>query len=518
MKRLRRFGALCAFMLLFVPSAASAGIHVQSIWRNVGGDFGAFYCSGSVALSGQNPYLVEPLRSCENEHQPLKGRSDRVVDPSPLPGYDLAFFGLLARLPYASAKLLWYAILFGSLLITAVALARLTKLPLPFVFMSIALVDGALNFTYGQLPPVVVAALTVGAYFLERQRYGVAAIAASAAMLEPHLGLPACIAMFIWFPRCRVAFGVVGCALLAASLTTGGVAQTLAYFTTYLPVHAQSELVANDQFSLSSLLHVARLSDRLALMLGTLSYLIMTCIGVWLGHYAARALRSDAFVVLLPPAAILVGGSFIHDIQFAVALPAALLLCSKTRPRVLPWIALGLLAFPWYSYSGGWFSFGIAVRVTGLIVTGSIAAIALSARPPTARRTGIVLSMVAFLGLLFTFTHLPGPRSEPQIAAPSAIISGKILASENWGAYLRATPSLVTPSFDDVARKMPTWLGTLLLLAAALRLRSPSAAGATPSVRSRTSLDVRPAQFANDVARERLGVAFVRVPPETLAP
>ena len=469
-------------MLLFATSPASASTHAQSIWRNAGGDFGAFYCSGSVALGGRNPYLVEPLRSCENAHQPLRGRSDMVVDPSPLPGYDLAFFALLARLPYATAKLLWYGILLISVLITTVTLTRLTRLPLPFVFLSIALVDGALNFTYGQLPPVVVAALSLAAYLIERQRYGLAAVAASAAMLEPHLGLPACIAMFVWFPRCRLPFAVTACALIAAALSMGGVALNLAYFTTYLPAHAQSELVASDQFSLSALLHAAGFSDRLALLLGTLSYLVMTCIGVWVGRRAALALRSDAFVALLPPAAILVGGSFIHDIQFAVALPAALLLCSKTRPQVVPWLALCLLAFPWYSYSSGSFSFGVAVRVAGLILTGWLAAIALSARPTSVRTSGTVISMVAFCALVFTFTHLTAPRSDSRNAVPSGIISGEVLASENWGAYLRATPALDRPSFGDVARKVPTWLGTLLLLALAVRSHSRSRSPADVSL------------------------------------
>lgn len=108
-----------------------------------------------------------------------------------LPGYDLAFFSLLGRLPYGIAKALWYLSLFASLLVAAFAIARLTRFPIVAVVAFLASVDGVLNFTYGQLPPIVVAALALSAYLLERRRYVWSAIIASISMLEPNLGLPA---------------------------------------------------------------------------------------------------------------------------------------------------------------------------------------------------------------------------------------------------------------------------------------------------------------------------------------
>ena len=101
-----------------------------------------------------------------------------------------------------------------------------------------------------------------------------------------------------------------GCAaLLAADVAATGPATALAYFTTYLPVHAATEIVASDQYSLTHLLHVAGVGDRLAMAAGTLSYAVMTLLGIVAGWRAARYLEMPSLIAFAPPAFALFGGS-----------------------------------------------------------------------------------------------------------------------------------------------------------------------------------------------------------------
>ena len=460
-------------LLLATSSAADAG--PSDIFRGAGPDFAAFYCSGYASAHHQNPYLVEPLRSCEGRVQPSPGRSSSVVDPSPLPGYDLALFGLLARLPYELAKILWFLALFASIGLATVATARLTRLPAIAVFVFLLAVDGVLNLSYGQIPPLVVAAVAVAAYFVERKRYVWAAVVASSTMIEPNVGLPACLAMMLFLPRCRLSLAVAAGVLAFVALIVGGVGQNLAYFTTYLPAQARAELVATDQFSLSALLHLVGVPDRMSLLLGSISYIGMLCLGVYLARRAARAYASDAFYVLLPPAAALLGGSYVHDVQFAAALPAALLLFAKTKPsRYVPWIAVSLLVFPWFSYSSGGHFEGAAIRAIGFIATLWLAAIALSSQARRARLVGVAGAAFAFVALLFAFAHARPSMVASQSAIPDALQAPDATASADWGAYLRATPSLSMVTPGRQLEKVPFWLGILLILFEVARTPIPA--------------------------------------------
>ena len=73
------------------------------------GDFRAFYCAGAAVAQHANPYLEEPLRSCEqNAGPPAEPAFLRPVAlPAPLPPYALALFVPFARLPFPAAALLY---------------------------------------------------------------------------------------------------------------------------------------------------------------------------------------------------------------------------------------------------------------------------------------------------------------------------------------------------------------------------------------------------------------------------
>lgn len=456
--------ALCALAL--VPSRALAG--PTKLFSGLGGDFGAFYCSGAAVTQHANPYLVEPLRACEERVQPNPDRTAGVVTPSPLPGYDLALFAALAHLPYGLAKLFWYAVLLGSLALATLCLARLTRFPPLLILVVLLPVDGFLNLSFGQLPPVIVAAVSLAALLIERERYVAAAVVASVSMLEPHIGAPACLAMFLFFPGCRRAFGAIAVALAALSLATGGLAQNIAYFKTHLPEQAWGELVAADQFSLSAVLHLLHFPDKLALAIGTLSYVVMAGAGIWLGRYAARALESPAFVVLIPAAAALFAGTYVHDVQFAAALPAALLFCAKERKRIAPWIVLGLLLVPWFTYGTGGHTIGLAIRLLCALAIAWLTLLATRDMPLRTRQIATGSAVAGFIVLLGFCAVLPHRTAGDPSAIPPDFLKPEASAQDNWAAYLRVTPSLSRTSLREEFEKVPFWLGVLgiLLLAA----------------------------------------------------
>jgi len=476
----RRAGLVAAatFAAFVVLVAIQAALRPQnSLLAAAGLDFRAFYCSGSVANAGADPSLVEPLRACEHGVQWAQDWPREMVIPSPLPPYDLAAFAALAHLPYAQAKIAWYLALVGAIFWSAYLLARMTRLPALFVIAALLGGNGLLCLVYGQLPPLVVAALTTAAWLVERRRYAWAGVAAAAAMIEPHLGLPACLAMLLLLPRARAAVLASLAALAAVGTAVAGWPQTVAYFAKDLPIHAASELVATDQYSLSHLLHVAGMGDRAALLLGSLSYLFMLAAGIVLARRVCAALGREAFVVSLPTAVVLFGGSFIHETQFVAALPAALLLAAAARrARWAAWTAVALLSVSWFSFSAPAHALDAAAFAVGLGAVVTAAVLASSGRAPLVRAAAGACAACAVLAMALGFRQLPGPAAPSDVVLPAAVTAASAQASANWAAYLRGTPELSVPSPRKELEKVPSWLAIVLLA---------FAAGAQPATRRR---------------------------------
>ncbi len=80
----------------------------------------------------------------------------------------------------------------------------------------------------------------------------------------------------------------------------------------------------------------------------------MVVAGTILAGMLAKKTRNEAFIVCVPPAFAVFGGTFIHITQIAAALPAAVLLAAYA-PRAyrnLAVVVLLLLAVPWvWAYS-----------------------------------------------------------------------------------------------------------------------------------------------------------------------
>lgn len=432
-----------------------------------GNDFPAFYCAGSAILAHANPYAVEPLRSCEHA---LPNGSDiprQYVTPAPLPPYALDVFALLAELPYRVAAWLAFAVLCGACIWLARALARLTTLPSGAIASALLFSAGLSSLVFGQLPPLVTLAVVLCGVSLVRGDDVLAAFWAAAATIEPHVGAPVALSLFLLRPASRgwlVGFGALAVAASILAVTPQG---ALAYLTVVLPAHAHAELLTVDQFSLSHVLAIAGVSDKMALATGTLSYLLTLALGVVAASAASRRLDVAA-IAYIPAATSLLAGTFVHQIELVAALPAAFLCIARGTPA-LAWTGRFLVAVI------AAVPFTVAMENRPLVDALALfcAGGALIGAVPfgetldfTHTLGGFVLaaSVVAF-PLAIEHVTLPAiPSRVPVVATLPASND----ASDNWGAYLRSDPRYATPRLDAEVSKLPVWLGLLGLLGVTL--------------------------------------------------
>jgi hypothetical protein len=418
--------------------------------------FLAFYCAGSIAANGENPYRIQPLMACE--HRAGSIVPDGVVEPAPLPGYALAFFSLFRTLPYATAAMVWAAILLMTLIVATWALARSTGLPWYLIAAALAPNAAFVSVGYGEIPPLCIGALSLSAYLLARKRYTLAALAASVVMLEPHVGLAACLSLFWFVPRARPALVFAGLLFAVAGVATLGWDGNVEFLQTALPSHARSEIVAVDQYSLTWILYALGVPAREALRGGSLSYAVMLAAGLYFARRLATSMRSDELLVLIPAAAVLIGGVFIHDIQMVIALPAALLVASRSSAwrRSLAYIAVALVAIPWGVLG--------SQRTLAFLSIAVFAVLAIDGRfgQPFWKRAAALAAGAFAVLFIASASPSPGlPLQPPAVRAPDA------QASENWQEYIEREAAMAPTTRRSVLRKVLVWTGFATLALAA---------------------------------------------------
>jgi len=422
----------CALALPF--AAVSVGSLVQ---RGVAtpvtnpADFRTFACAARVLASGQDPYRTEPLRTCEHAGTREFGLAmfDGLVLPAPLPPYALLLFLPLASLPFPAANLLWFAISLAAVGLAAVALVRLGGVPLPVAGLAMFGAAAYVSLPLGQVVPLVVALLCGAALAARSGRYRVAAVLCALATIEPHIALPACLALLIFEPRARAALVALGIVALVASLAVAGPNVCLEYVRDVVPAHAGSQVGRLDlQYSLTALLHAVGVGAPAALLLGTLSYAAMVIAGIALAGVLAGRYADAAFLVLLPPAFALAFGTYVHLAQMAIALPAiALLIGHARRPwmRRTAYAALVALSIPWAS----------------------------------------IADSGAFDAVLWP--HATPPRA---VALPPADVSALAETTESDFAAGGGYGSNGATLLESLALKVPTWAALLLLIAISAKL------------------------------------------------
>jgi hypothetical protein len=419
----------------------------------------SFYCAGEAVRTGNTPYLVEPLRSCEHRAAPTEPLQNAGgVEPAPLPGYALAAFAAFSLLPLKFAHLFFAWLLMAALLVAAYAVARLTGYAFPAVLLAFV-PAGFVNLVYGEIPPLIVAAVALAGLFAAQRKYELAGGVAAITMLEPHVGLPCCAALFLWLPRTRKTLLVCGAAAAVASVLALGFERNVDYFRTVLPAQAASELDANDQYSLTRLLYVLGVAGPLALRIGGISYLAMAALGIVLGKVLARRLDEPELIVFLPAATVLLGGSYIHDLQMVFALPAALVLMRHARRgAALLWAATILLAIVW---DHQWGIYTPLFFVTPILFPWLIR----EAPSLRARMLGSAIAIAMLGAVLVTTHHSPnGPAQPSRAPMPAGPLEPQRNASIAWNAWLRANPSESVPTLGDFVTKLPTWFGLIVLI------------------------------------------------------
>lgn len=443
--------ALAALIVAIVFAPASRHLQPTGALR----DFNAFYCAGAAIDAGADPYLAEPLGACERTPKPfgLHSGIPNLAMPAPLPPYALAPFALLARVPYGTAALLWLALSLACVFATAWALRDLTGLPLAALLAALALNDGYAAMSLGQIVPLAVAALACAAWALARGRPGLAAAAAAVTMIEPHVGLPVCLSLFLFAPRTRTVLLASGAALGALSLAFGGVARNLEYLRAVVPAHTLSELVNEKQLSLTFLAHQFGASDATALRLGSFSYLAMLAFGLLVSRALAERLGAPALLAALPPVFTLVGGPFVHVLQMAAMIPAAAILYAALPSR-RPALAcvLGLAAVPWVQFLNLGFVFPLLVALATLVLASTLGV-----------RRPLVAAALACAAMAFAVWPTQYLVDFPDPAA--ALARGydpAALAQQSWGIFVRQFMQSNGTAYT--LAKLPTWAGLLALV------------------------------------------------------
>jgi hypothetical protein len=447
-----------ALASLVLAIAALALVRHGEVGRQ---SFKAFYCAGAAVKERRDPYLVEPMRSCERQIAPST-EPDGYVEPAPLPGYALVPFALLATVPAKVAAPIFALCLVLAAILSAWCLAPLLPAPRAAVLLALAPLT-LLNVAFGEIPPFALLAICACAYFLSTQRWVGAGIAVCAALIEPNVGLPAALAVFLFAPRTRVPIAICAVALAVVSVAALGVAANLQYFTSVLPTMADAELNAADQYSLAHLLYAGGMSAALSQLLSKIWFVVAMALGIGLAGIFARRDRQPELLPLLPPASVLLLGIYLHDIQMLLALPAALVLASRVRGEALRAIAAAacaLLIAVWTQ--------PLARATVILDAVGVAAGVYVLIRGTLTRRVVASAAAVvaAVLGLVL-LQHVSPPPTAEQLVTHEFHSASNELGPAAWARYLESTPALLG---QQLARKMPTWLGLFVIMLCALQL------------------------------------------------
>jgi hypothetical protein len=425
-------------------------------------DFRVVYCGERAVLREHaDPYRVEPLRSCEHDAGLEGGEPAWSVTPYPLPGYAAAAFAPLAFLPYRSAREAWIALLVLSFGLAAAAIATILEASAFAAGLVFAPTLGLLNLEYGEPVLVSVAAFCLAALALHARRPKLAAVAAALSLVEPHVGLPAALGVYAFAPGARRTLVVAVAILAALGLLTLGLATNLEYARGFLPAQARAELPAADQFSLSRLLYQFGVAPGTALLVGSVSYVCTTLAGLWFARVFVARSGTRAAYVLLPVATAMLGGPFIHDVQIAAAVPAALLLAERSWAARA---AVALLALDWTA------PLKECIVPAFAAAAGTSAVVLRDASPlQRAAYAGGAVAVVLALAVALPFSPQPPSRAAPLGAVkPGAIVASE-LSSIPWGLRIAANPSWSESGLRTAIVKIPIWTGLLLLPLSLLR-------------------------------------------------
>jgi hypothetical protein len=344
--------------------------------------------------------------------------------------------------------------------LTVAATAQIIGRPAFGVALLMAPTVGILNLRFGETVPFAIAAIALAGLALEKRRPVIAAVFTALALLEPAIGLPAALGLFLLAPRARIALAGFVAVLAAIGVFAFGIARNLEYAFAFLPAHEHAELIASDQYSFTHLAYEFGASARVASLAGSISYAIAVVVGLVLARRVMS--RNASLIVLLPVAASMFGGPFVHDVEIAAALPAAIVLARDSR---IAQIGVVLLSVSWTQY---WRFNLVPIAATAL------GAVLLFVRSIPRR---IVYAAAAFVSLTIANIAIPLQGAVPETIATAPVhIAPTDLSSVPWEKRIESTTSRRFDRTDPLV-KLPTWLGLLLLPFGARSLRSTATSG-----------------------------------------
>lgn len=455
----RAFGTALFGFLLAAGFLRAVG-HIDVLPHSNVLDYRVIACGERAVLQHADPYRTEPLRSCEHGVAREQNEPAWSVTPFSLPPYSAALFLPLGALDFGTGRTLWFVLIVLATSLTAAAVAEILDVSALGVAFVLTPTVGILNLHYGETVPFALAAVVLAALALERGRPTLAAVAAGVALLEPAIGLPAVLGLILLVPAARrpliITVGIVG----ALGFVAFGYARNLEYLRVFLPAHQHAELYARDQFSLTRLAFVLGAPERIASALGSVSYVVALAVGVVTARLAGGRLRMPALFVLLPLALSTLGGPFVHDVEIAVALPAAIVL---GRQSWLARVAVVLLAMQWEA--------ALRFDIVYALVAAFGATLLYVPTAALSRRIAYTLAVAAAVVVLRV--ALPQSPEQSQVASgqtPPGLVATSI-SSVAWEWRIRQTAAWHAVDAANGIRKIPTWLGLVFLPIAASKVR-----------------------------------------------
>ena len=451
---------LISALSLLIVVRALAGLHDGDAFI----DLRPMYCAGAAVLEHADPYAVEPLRSCEIARglNPPSG-----VMPAPVPGYVLAPFAVLARLPYEIVLISWIIAALGALIAIVMLTARLAGLsalaPMLLLFWPV----GYFPINLGQLSIVGTLGIVLAAFAAQRRRWRLAAVGAMLALVQPQLGLPIIVVSALFFTKARKALLVGVVVLVVLSVATVGANGTLRYLTVELPRHAASEAHWPYQMSLTWILAYNRASESVAVTAGSLSTLVLLAIAVYVAWRFHRAGMDDVAILSAGGCGALFG-SFIHGQQMESILPLAIVLTARARfAAFVPAFATVLLSVAWAPIAGSVLKRGETILQNVGVLVGIF--VNLTTRSSERRQAipafagAVTIAAVLCVWAWFLPAFDPPPHLSP--AATARITASGPLASDQWKTFADLSYRGKHIGEQLIAWKIYSWLGVMLVLA-----------------------------------------------------
>jgi len=265
----------------------------------------------------------------------------------------------------------------------------------------------------GQVAPISIAFLVAAALVLRKGAERAAAMMAAAAMIEPHIALPVCLAMFVARPKTRLV--LLACALVLGTVSVFalGLQQNIEYVQRVLPAQIAVESDFSDQYSLTSLAMTLGLSKGPSVALGQGSYILLVSLAVLLAYrYSGRRQGDPELLIFLPMALSVVGGPYVHIEHLLAVIPLAAATVVRHSSALWSWGLAFVIACP--------------VRL-GLKLLGKV--------------------HVAYM-------HLP----------PLSLDKQQTLAETPWAVSIAGQHG----TLSDVLTKVPTWMGAIVLITIAI--------------------------------------------------